>query len=288
MSTEEAIKAFYEWRSLPKRGLYEGALSKLCLYVHNRDIRKVREKDIIEIMKCLQAMGYKPNTLLGFCVAMRAFFRYLHKRKYSGLDPDLIPLPRQEVNIRHIKADNVYDKILASIKRDTLMGRRDYALISLTMDSGARISEVLSLKWEDIDYERQKAVIKTKKSRGMRPIRELCWTQRTNEALKSWAAAFPRWLTDDVFISVSGAGIGKAMNVRTAEDIFKRRSREAGLSQIMPHELRHRLGHILAKKGVGPNMISNILGHSSIQSSLRYTMMNHEEMRETYHSIMGK
>ena len=186
-----------------------------------------------------------------------------------------------------VKEEEQYKKLLDAVKPVNIAGKRDRALIMMVMDTGARISEVLALRIGDLDLVEKRAVIKTLKSRGLRPVREIYWTERTNQAAKDWLDALPRHTTDPLWICFSGAGFGKPMQVQSAEAVFKKYSKVAGIPLVRPHELRHRFGHELAKKRTQSVMIANFLGHSSIQSSLRYTMMDNGEMKDEYRRVMG-
>lgn len=287
----QAIKEFLNWHTSQNPGrihCYGAALNQLCLFVRNKEVGNITEKDVLAWYKLMRDLDYKTNTFIVKLPALRSFFRYFYKRKVKVLDPDLIPIPRQEGNMYKTKSEEDYIRFLQVINPIGLPGKRDLALIKLIMDSGARIGEILSLKIGDMDLKEKRAVINTKKSRGLRPIREICWTEKTNEIIKNWLNAFVRPPEEPLFIGFAGGGIGRVLTTRSAEDIFKKYCKLAKVPIIHPHELRHRLGHILAKKGVSPIMIANILGHSSIQSSLRYTFLNHNEMKEEYHKIMGR
>lgn len=290
MKTSQAIKDFLNWQGCqnPNRiTTYGSALNQLCLYLKDKQLERITEKDILNWIQLMRDLGYKPNTFIVKIPAVRSFFRYYYKRKHKVLDPDLIPVPRQEGNMWKVKEEEKYKKLLSVVKPEGLLGKRDRALILMLMDTGARISEILSLKIGDVDLIEKRAIIKTLKSRGLRPVRELCWTERTNQALKDWLETFQRPPSETLWPCFSGPGIGKGMKTRSAEEIFKKYCRKADIPLVRPHELRHRLGHILAKKNVSPVMIANILGHSSIQSSLRYTMLDNLELRGEYHRVLG-
>lgn len=283
---------FREWWAIghkPSMGAYVSALNQFCLYTRDKDVESLTYKDVMGWYGIMKSLGYTPNSFVTKNPALRTFFKFLRSvKKLKVIDSSVIPIPRQEVKMDHVKVESEYQKLVGSLKDKSAMDVRDKALILLTMDCGARIGEILSLRVGNINFDEKKAVIKTEKSRGMRPIRELCWTTKTNDALKEWLKVFPRGDDAPLFISFSGPAIGNAMSHSAAEDIFSKYAHKAKIDRVHPHEFRHRLGHILAKKGVSSTMISNILGHSSLQSSMRYTMMNHGEMKDTYHEVMGE
>src|SRR5207245_4716929 len=102
-------------------------------------------------------------------------------------DEHLIPIPRTEVRIPRVVTDEQYRTLLSIIPvNNDPRHIRNRAIIRLLWDSGARNGELVSLNVSDLDGERMRAVIRTEKSRGRRPFREIFWTPETNENLGRW------------------------------------------------------------------------------------------------------
>lgn len=144
------------------------------------------------------------------------------------------------------------------------------------------------------------AIIKTEKSRGRRPIREIFWTKKTTTHIKRWIKArehlgtlFTITDTDALFISimktVTSDSRGKRMCTRNVCEVFRTISNRAGLLSIFnAHSARHRLGRKIITLGGSNADVSNILGHSHTDSSYIYTMMWGKELKKRYNHFQKK
>jgi integrase/recombinase XerD len=79
------------------------------------------------------------------------------------------------------------------------------------------------------------------------------------------------------------------MDIEAVGEMLRKYSRLAGLKyNLNPHSFRHRIGHELVKRGAQANIVSQVLGHKSLDSSRIYTILSGVELGEKYHAIMGK
>ena len=163
----------------------------------------------------------------------------------------------------------------------SLRGHRNEALYTLMLSTGMRRGEALGLKWEDVDLERGVVRIrrslkregghivtsdtKTLKSRRAvnlpEPVVELLarhYDQQEKERVDLGAA----WVeTGFVFTST----IGTPIDPRNLYRDFQKVCEKAGLSHWHPHELRHSAASLMLANGVKLQVVSQVLGHSSIR-----------------------
>jgi site-specific recombinase XerD len=161
-------------------------------------------------------------------------------------------------------------------------------------DTGARNGELLSLDISDIDSARRRAIIRTEKSRGWRPIREIFWTDPTNRNLERWMAKRADLAMDNelkdleaLFISVCNF-FGRRLSLKGIGEMLRRYCNRAKIPCINAHSFRHHMGHDIIRKGGSSADVMNILGHASIQSSAIYTMMNDRELETRYRKFKGR
>src|SRR5207302_8573170 len=122
-------------------------------------------------------LGWKHNCFTHTCAYLRNFCRYLRTKGFQVLDDRLIPVPRREFNPPRVASVEEYRAVLSVIPPGPdPRSSRNRAIINLLWDSGARIGEIMSLNLENMDYQRRRAVIRTEKSRGRRPFRDLFWS----------------------------------------------------------------------------------------------------------------
>lgn len=291
MRLSEAITIIFQERGGLREKLetargYERDARQFCVYAHNPAIEDVRIDEIERYFHEMEASGYARNGTQMKACALRKLFTGLRRRGYRVLDPKDIPMPRREFKEPKVATDADIASVLAVLKKAPQRHRvlRNIAITLLLRDTGMRCGELRALNVGDLDMDSKRAIIQTKKSRGMRPIRPVFWFDETNEALKAWIAERAAFLrkrgvkSDALFLMVHrDTGVAR-IGPTTIGLMLRKASYIAGVRTLNPHSLRHRKGHVLAKQGANNSIISGVLGHSSLASSYIYTAMNDHEL----------
>ncbi len=305
MRLSEAILKFNNWRSFKVRDTtikgYDLILRQFCLFVRDCEIEEIQEEHVTEWFSMMFRLGWDRNSFIPKAMALKKFFEYLDLKNFQVLNPALIPVPAKDYKLPRIADEENYKKLLSIIPIKTNDGRhiRNLTIITMLWDSGARNGEVLSLNLEDLDLKEKRAVIKTEKSRGFRPIREIFWTEKTNENLKRWLdkrehlkKIMAYMDSEAVFVSIASSSknnqSGHRFNMKGVGEMLRRYANRADIPYINAHAMRHRFGRELAKKDVNNSTISSLMGHASIQSSYIYTALFNRDSQEKYRKIMGK
>jgi integrase len=161
----------------------------------------------------------------------------------------------------YLTADEI-GKLLQAAKAGRY-GQRDRTLALLTYRHGLRVSEAVSLRWDQIDFEggllavvrAKNGVPSTHPLRG-RELREL------RELRRAWP--------DSPYIFCSERG--GPMTTSNVRKMIARLGKESGLPfPVHPHQLRHALGFKLANDGHDTRAIQLYLGHRNIRHTVRYT-----------------
>lgn len=171
---------------------------------------------------------------------------------------------------------------------------RNLAIINLLWDTGARNGEILSLDVGDLQLDRMRAIIRTEKSKGRRPIREIFWTADTHGNILRWLKKRDHLKdimqfkdSDALFPSVNNQKAGQRLTVKGVGEMLRRYSNRAKIPYMNAHSFRHHMGHDIIKKGGSTADVMNILGHASVQSSTVYTMMTDVELEKRYRVFKG-
>jgi integrase/recombinase XerC len=310
MKLSQAIEEFKNWRGFKVTGhtvvRYDSVLRIFCLCMGDPNIEQVQIQHVLWYMQEMERLGWKRNGINIVALALRKFFEFYNLRGYKCLNESLIPLPRKEYNIPRVANEMDFNKLLKAIPRnDRPNNIRNLALITLVWDSWARSGEIISLNESDLKFKPDlsgSALIKTEKSRGRRPIREIFWTASTGKNIKKWIKK-KRHLIDSgsikpsdpeaLFISIQKCGQygrpGNRMTNRGVCEVFRTLSNQAGLPTIFnAHSARHYGGREIIKRGGSNSDVSNILGHSHMDSSMIYTMMWGGELQERYNYLKNK
>ncbi|MEO6240318.1 MAG: site-specific integrase [Bacteroidia bacterium] len=254
----------------------------------------------------LERLGWKPSGMNLIGLALKKFFEFCHLRGYNvSFSEQLIPIREKECNIPRVANIKDFKKLLARIPTRTNRPHhiRNRAFLLLLWDTGARSGELCMLDDDDLKFDRDgsgTAYIKTEKSRGRRPIRQIFWTAETGKTIKRWLKKknelqklFTFQHPEAVFTTITkspGSAIrGSRMNSRGIAEVMRMLSNGAGLSVVAnAHSIRHSFGRD-TKKATGSDFsVGNQLGHSSPDSSRIYAWLFDEEMKKEWKTIMKK
>jgi integrase/recombinase XerC len=243
----------------------------------------------------MEGVGFSRNGIQMKACALRKLFEALRRNGYVVLDPNEIPLPRKDFKQTRVATDEQIDKVRRVFAQSPQKHcrLRNVAVLLLLRDTGMRVGELRALNLRDVDLVNKRALIRTEKSRGMKPIRPVFWYDESNEALKEWIEERERFLrkrgvTEEALFVISHRDKGVARIGHSAVGIaFRKASWAAGVPTLNPHSLRHRKGHLRSKEGANNSIISSVLVHSSLESSYIYTMMNDKDWRRWQDSTAG-
>jgi len=140
-----------------------------------------------------------------------------------------------------------------------------YPLIVLLLATGLRRTECLSLKWNDVDLEKQ--VLFVRRGKGDKP-RMIPLSQQALRLLQSMPRPGDYVITDE-----DGKSIG---NVKHS---FGTACRRAGIENLRLHDLRRSFASELAMRGVSPWVIQQLLGHARLDTSQVYVNIGESAMR---------
>ncbi len=299
MKFSEAITQFIEWKQINVTpGTMSGYaldLRGFCLYMRDPQIEEVKLEDITGLFQLMIKLGWKRNGFTTKSIALRKFFEFFNRQGYKVLNYQLIPIPKREYNPPRVATEEEYGKLLKVIPKSSKDPRhiRNLAIVKMLWDTGARVGELMSLNMEDIKLEKMKTVVKTEKSQGIRPFREIFWTEEANKNLKHWIKKRKELSLrtkfkdpNALFVGACRWQLGKRLTNSAVSIFLRHYSTKANIQTLNAHSFRHHLGHELAKRGASNSVISGILGHSALASSYVYTMMNNQELECKFREIM--
>lgn len=214
--------------------------------------------------------------------ALHSFFRYLAAMYPNYLDQSqrILSIPFKRMSTRAIEYLE-FDEIMAVFKvvdRSTSDGLRDYALLWLMFNTGARVEEIINLKANDLQLSRPFSVRifgKGQKER-MCPI----WPE-TAQILREYAEE--RGIDLRRPVTLFRNHLGRPLTRFGVRYILEKYLRKAALIQpslkkkrLHPHSIRHSTAVHLLKSGIDLSSIANWLGHVSPTTTNKYATMDME------------
>jgi integrase len=171
--------------------------------------------------------------------------------------------------VRKLRENNGRERILSSQEAGRLIecaSPEIKPILIMAFNTGMRRNEILSLKWADLDFTRASILIGDSKSGRSRkiPMNGLVF-----EVLK----ALPR--TSDFIFSNPET----KTHIKDIKTGFKSACKKAKISGVRLHDLRHTAASKMIEAGIDLATVSKILGHASIQMTMRYTHPTPESMK---------
>jgi len=223
----------------------------------------------------LHGRGLAKSSIARKLASVRSCYRFLARRELVAANPARqLASPRLPRRLPSVLPKDESKDLLDAPSEDTLAGRRDRALLELLYASGVRVAECCGLDLEDLDrrHGTVRVMGKGRKERVV-PVGEIAL-----EAL-------------DAYLDRRGGGNGPLfrnargtrLSTRSVHSIVRRRARAAGLARrVTPHTLRHTFATHLLGEGADLRFIQELLGHSRLSTTQRYTHVSPEHLMKVY------
>lgn len=211
---------------------------------------------------------------------LRTFFQYCQRRGWVNSNPAReVASPKVPKRIpKFLTVDEVFALLDAPISRD-VHGCRDKAMLELLYSSGLRVSELVGLNVRDVDFSGRTVRVlgKGQKERIVPVGAKAC------EALTQYLEKREDFLQgragNQLFVNRQGG----RLTARSVERILLKYTRQTGIQKMVtPHVLRHTFATHLLGAGADMRGIQELLGHSSLSTTQKYTHVGIEQMMQVY------
>jgi site-specific recombinase XerD len=284
---EEYLTFLQHHRGLREGTLYfhrrwgERFLHHLAQHLPNVDLTQLTVP-IVDAFVLPLARTVGRGTQWQMIQAVRGMLRHLHRTGRVVEDWSRFVQGPRRYRLASIPTTISMDEVrrlLATIDRRSAISRRNYAILLLLAVYGLRAREVIELRVDDVDW--RGGIIRVRRSKTSRPL-VLPLTSSIGSALAAYLR-HGRPPTDAREIFVRHRGTATAF--RKSSNVFgivQRAFDRAGIGSVRrgPHVLRHALATHLVQRGFPLHVAANLLGHQHPDSTLPYTKLAIEDLRE--------
>jgi integrase/recombinase XerD len=267
---------------------YSRDLLRYLDFLNHYDIRNIAQADTLMILKHIVDLR---NSCLGqrsrarHLVSIRGFYQFLLRERIIDKDPARgIELPKSIVKLPDALSIDEIQRLLNVLVSHTPRGTRDAAMIELLYAAGLRVSELVTIKLQDVNIEAGFVRVfgKGAKERIV-PIGRYA-ADRIRDYIRD---ARPCLLKSATSRYLFIARAGKPMTRQGFWKLLRRYAQKAGIyKRLTPHTIRHSFASHLLEGGADLRAIQEMLGHSDISTTQIYTHIGREYLKrshEKYH-----
>lgn len=264
----------------------ERGLSVNTVSSYDRDIREflsfagIKEPDKLQtasinrFLDSLNKAGRRPATIARKISSLKRFFQYLRDNGIIKENP-AAPLSAPKI-VRyhpHYLSPSEIESILNAIDTSTDSGKRDRAIMELLYGSGLRISELISLKIGDIEFEAGfiRVIGKGDKERLV-PLGEYA-RQAVEDYLEARHKHKASAKSNILFINK----IGDAFSRVSLWKLVRAAALRGGITKrVTPHTFRHSFATHMLEGGADLRIVQEMLGHADISTTQIYTTIDRD------------
>jgi integrase/recombinase XerC len=238
---------------------------------------------IRRFMAALADKQYCKSTTARKLATLRSFYKFLVKRNYvTGNPVTTIKTPKQDKRLPRFLEFEEVQKLLNTPMADNWLGVRDRAILETLYSTGMRVSELVGLNLEDVDFLGEVIHVRGKgKKERIAPIgaKALQSIQQYIEYRNK------RMQNDDSFDTkvLFANKHGKRLSTRSVRRKMDKYLRQAGLDPtISPHTLRHSFATHMLNNGADLRSVQELLGHQSLSTTQIYTHVTTSKIKQVY------
>ncbi|NLG83678.1 MAG: tyrosine recombinase XerC [Firmicutes bacterium] len=265
---------------------YETDLLQFARFMAARGLaapEEVTHLVVREFLARLKEEGLAKSSVGRKLAALRSFFKYLQRRGHLAHNPMMgVATPRKEKRLPRFLSPEEVELLLAACKDGTPLARRDLAILELLYATGIRLSELVGLNLEDVDFSL--ACVRVMGKGGRERIVPM---GRLAMAACEDYLRFVRPLLLGQGNSAERAfflnRLGTRLSGRSVQRILARAlARVALIRQISPHALRHSFATHMLENGADLRSVQELLGHANVSTTQLYTHVTRERLTTVY------
>jgi tyrosine recombinase XerC len=244
------------------------------------DLRRVDHLTIRSYLAHLGRRKLRRSSMARHLSALRSFFKYLMREGVVEANPArTVATPKREKQLPSVMQTAEVALLIEQADASTTLGMRDRAFLELLYASGLRISELVGIDLDDFELRAKLVKVRGKGSKE----RIVPFGSKAEEAVRAWLEVRGELAHDPDEQALFVNYRGQRITTRSVRRLFDGYIRKAALrAGISPHTMRHSFATHLLNSGADLRGIQELLGHSSLSTTQKYTHLNDWQLIEVY------
>lgn len=240
-------------------------------------VRKLSTEQIREYLSNYQRINNCSNvTIDNVRRNISSFFSWLEEEDYILKSPmKRIHKIKTKTVVKNVISDEGIERL-----RDNCKEKRDLAIIDLLYSTGIRVGELVNLNIDDIDLEGRECVVYGKGDKE----RRVYFDAKTKVHLKEYIES--RKDTNSALFVTLDAPFDR-LKISGVEIRLRKLGRELNLERIHPHKFRRSMATRAIDKGMPIEQVQKILGHSQIDTTMQYAMVNQNNVKTAHQKFLS-
>ena len=262
---------------------YRRDLLQLACFLEEKKV-KLKEIDNIVLrgfLAVLQGRKNKKSTIARKLASIRSFLQFCIKMKWLEDNPaKVVATPKQEKHVPSFLSEDEMAEFLDIPDSRQPLDSRDKCVLELLYATGIRVSELVGINLEDVDFTERLIRIRGKGKKE----RIVPFGKKAEDSLASYIRArhqLNRGEGNDAALFLNYRG--ERLTSRSVERIVDRYIRITAMRRkISPHSLRHSFASHLLSRGADLRVIQELLGHESLATTQKYTHLDLKQLLDVY------
>ena len=256
---------------------YKSTLDHFLKINKSTQVRKITTEDIRSYLTSYQQINNCSNvTIDNIRRNLSSFFSWLEEEDYILKSPmKRIHKIRTKKAVKNVISDEAMENL-----RDGCNNLRDLAILDLLYSTGMRVGELVNLNIDDIDFEERECVVYGKGDKE----RRVYFDAKAKVHLKKYIDT----RNDDneaLFVTLDAPH--SRLKISGVEIRLRQLGRELNLDRIHPHKFRRTMATRAIDKGMPIEQVQKILGHSQIDTTMQYAMVNQSNIKISHQKFMS-
>lgn len=281
ISNEEYLKIFLDAKKIEgcsERTLdyYEKTIRHLLSYV-STSLRKISTDEIRSYLVAYQKINNCGKvTIDNIRRNISSFFSWLEEEDYILKSP----MRRiHKIKAKTVVKETISDEVIEKL-RDECHEKRDLAIIDILYSTGMRVGELVNLNIDDIDFEQRECVVFGKGDKE----RRVYFDAKTKIHLKEYIES-RRDNNPALFVTLNAPH--NRLRISGVEIRLRNLGKRLGFSRIHPHKFRRTMATRAIDKGMPIEQVQKILGHSQIDTTMQYAIVNQNNVKTSHQKYIA-
>lgn len=257
---------------------YKTDLKIFLRYLHenNMEQENVQHRQITDFLWQLKQKGLSPNSIYRMIESVRQYYKFLVLEDIIKVNPtENLTIPKIPATLPDMLSLQEVEQLLTSVNGNDILSLRNRAMLEVLYATGLRVSELINLKFDNINIDEKfvRIIGKGKKERL------IPFTDVAQLYLKLYLQNRKKTKSDFIFLTRLGKPISRIEFWRQLKNI----AISAGITKkISPHMLRHSFATHILSAGADIRFVQEMLGHSSISTTQIYTHLTKEHIKQQH------